>query len=74
MPHINEARKTLNSHDPCNIEFVTKKGEWVVAKDVVCTSSFHHGNTVNIKFRNSEEFRKVKVVLIMSVNNQEVYL
>lgn len=74
MPHVNEARKILNSHETCSLEYVTKGGEWVVANNVQCTSTFHQGNTANIKFQDSEEFRTIRVVLIMTINGMEVYL
>lgn len=74
MLHITEARKVLESKDPLDISFWKKNGEIVHASNVVCTSSFFEGNTFNILFTESREVRKIKALLIFSINGEEVYL
>jgi len=74
MLHLAQARKIIDSHQPITISFWKKNGEIVHAENVVCTSSYFRGNTFNLKFLNSEEFRKVKAVLIFNVNGEEVFL
>ena len=74
MLHLAQARKIIESHQPFNISFWKKNGEIVHAEDVVCTSSYFHGNTFNLKWLNSEEFRTVKAALIFDVNGEEVFL
>lgn len=74
MLHLANARKIIESGQPFNCQFWKKNGEIVRAENVVCTSSYFHGNTFNFKFINSEQFRKVKAVLIFEVSEQEVYL
>ncbi|MFZ4705456.1 MAG: hypothetical protein ACOYMF_05555 [Bacteroidales bacterium] len=74
MLHLSKARKLIESHDPLDISFWTRKGEIIHAHNVVCTSSFFHGNTFNIKFLDSGEFRKVKALLIFNVSGEEVYV
>lgn len=74
MLHLAQARKIIESNEPFNLSFWKKNGELVHATNVVCTSSYFHGNTFNLKFLTSEQFRKVKAVLICHVNDEEVYL
>ena len=74
MLHLAQARKIIESHQPFNVSFWKKNGEIVHAENVVCTSSYFRGNTFNLKWLNSEEFRKVKASLIFNVNGEEVFL
>lgn len=74
MLHLANARKIIESGEPFDCRFWKKNGEIVKAENVVCTSSYFHGNTFNLKFLNSEQFRKVKSVLIFEVSGEEVYL
>jgi len=57
-----------------SIRFWKKSGEIVVANNVVCTSSFFKNDTVNIRFLNSGEIRKIRLSSIFEFNNQEVCL
>lgn len=72
MIHLSQVRKALNSGEPCDLSFWKKNGEIVHASNVVCTSSYFKNNTVNLKFLESDEFRKIKIYLIFQFNNQEV--
>jgi hypothetical protein len=74
MLHLSDARKIIESGDPFDISFWKKNGEIVHAKNVVCLSSYFHGNTFNIKFLNSGEIRKIKAVLIFNISGEEVYV
>lgn len=68
MLHLAQARKIIESREPFNIGFWKKDGEIVYAENVVCTSSYFHGNTFNLKFIVSEQIRKIKAVLIFDIN------
>lgn len=74
MLHLSQARKLIESHDPLNISFWKLNGEIVHARNVVCTSSYFHGNTFNFKFLESGEFRKVKALLIFNVSGEEIFV
>ncbi len=74
MQHLANARKIIESGQPFSCSFWKRNGEIVRADNVVCTSSYFHGNTFNIKFLESEEIRKIKAVLIFEVCGEEVYL
>lgn len=72
--HLTEARKVIESGEEVSLAFWTKSGEIVHAPRVVCTSSHFHGNTFNLKWKDSDQFRKVKAVTIHNVNGEEIYL
>ena len=74
MLHLAQARKIIESGETIEISFWKKNGEIVHSEKVVCTSSYFHGNTFNLKFIESEEIRKIKALLIFNVNGEEVYL
>ncbi len=74
MIHIAQVRKELNKHEPVNLKFWKKSGEIVEANDVVCTSTFFQNDTANLKFMQSEEFRKIKIWNIFEFMGEEVCL
>ena len=74
MLHIAQARKIIESGEPFDDSFWKLNGDIVHAQNVVCTSSYFHGNTFNFKWLDSEEFRKVRANLIFNVNGEEIYL
>ena len=74
MLHLSQARKLIESHDPLDVSFWKLNGEIVHAHNVVCTSSYFHGNTFNFKFLDSGEFRKVKALLIFNLSGEEVFV
>jgi hypothetical protein len=74
MLHIAQARKIIESGEPFDVSFWKLNGDIVHAQNVVCTSSYFHGNTFNFKWLDSEEFRKVRANLIFNVNGEEIYL
>jgi len=60
MLHLAQARKIIESKQPFSCSFWKKNGEIVHAHNVVCTSSYFHGNTFNLKFLDSEESGRLK--------------
>ena len=74
MLHLAQARKIIESGDPFDVSFWKKNGEIVHASDVVCTSSNFEGNTFNFKWLTSDQFRKVKALLIFKINKEEVFV
>jgi len=71
--HINVARDILEESQPVDLKFWTKAGEIIEAVGVICTSTYFHNNTANLKFPN-DEIRKINMVTIHQINGQEVYL
>lgn len=74
MLHLSQARKIIESGEPFDVSFWKRNGEIVEAINVVCTSSYFHGNTFNFKWIDSDQFRKVKALLIFNINGEEVFV
>jgi hypothetical protein len=81
MIHVSEIYKLVekeNSKMPdivFNLKFIkASTGEIITAKNVVCTSSYFHGQTRNIKFLDSGEIRKIHDHLIIEINGEEVFV
>ncbi|MEA5062645.1 MAG: hypothetical protein VB054_04830 [Petrimonas sp.] len=72
--HINTARKIFEAKEAMDLKFWKADGSIVNANNVICTSSYFHNNTINIKFLMSNQFRKVRVVSIFEVNGMEVFM
>ncbi len=67
-------RAMLNSGEAVSLKFWKDDGSIVSANNVICTSSYHHGNTFNLKFLDSNLFRKVRAITIFEINDQEVFI
>lgn len=74
MIHQTVVYKMLRSGGSFDIKFWKKDGSIVVAENVVCTSSHFRGDTVNFKFLNSGQIRKVKMSTIFEINGMEIFL
>jgi hypothetical protein len=74
MIHIAQVREELAKHQPVSLQFIKKNGDLIQADNVVCTSSYFENDTVNLKFLDSEEFRKIHVCQIIELNGEEVCL
>lgn len=74
MVHINQLRAILRAHQPFSCKVWKKNGEVAVYDNVVCTSTFFENGTANLKFINSGQIRKVPVICIWEVNDEEVYI
>lgn len=72
--HINTAREMLRSGDELDLKFWKSDGSIVYANNVICTSSHFKGNTANIKFLTSGQFRKIRVISIFEINGMEVFI
>ena len=66
--------KQMTDPQPFDLKFRNIKGEYHKAVNVVCTSANHKNKTVNLYFRDSNEFRTVRHVLIIEFKGMEVYL
>jgi hypothetical protein len=67
-------REMLNSGQVVSLKFWKDDGSIISADNVICTSSYYHGNTFNLKFLNSGLFRKVRAVTIFEINDLEVFI
>ena len=74
LVHINTMREMLKTGQAVSLKFWKDDGSIVSADNVICTSSYHHGNTFNIKFLGSGQFRKIRAITIFEINNLEVFI
>ena len=73
MIHISQFHKLVENGE-FSITFIAKDGHQVTSDKIICTSFHSKGRTMNIKFCDSEEVRKVRRCTITHVNGQEVVL
>ena len=74
MLHISQLRAILRAQKPFDCKVWKANGEIAVYTNVVCTSTFFEKGTANLKFINSDQIRKVNVLLIWEVNDEEIYI
>jgi hypothetical protein len=73
--HITTVREMLKSGQAVSLKFWRlDDAEIITANNVICTSGYHHGNTINIKFLNSGQFRKIRVITVFEINDMEVFI
>ena len=75
MIHISEAINILNDKEPHRVVFVSKsKGTNTLIEKGVATSSNFERRKFNIKSVDSGQTRWVYYVLLIEIDNKEVYL
>lgn len=74
MLHVNQLRAILRAHEPFDCKVWKTNGEIAVYSNVVATSTFFENGTVNLKFINSGQIRKVQVIFIFEINDEEIYI
>jgi hypothetical protein len=72
--HIAVARKIIESKKEFSCRLWKSNGDILAYNKVVATSSFFQNNTVNLLFTESRQVRKVRLVAIFELNDEEVYL
>ena len=73
MIHLSQIHQFIEKGE-VSLRFVATTGEIIEARRCICTSFHSEGKTLNIKFCDSGQVRKVRRVTLLSVNNQEVVL
>lgn len=74
MIHISQVRKELSKQQPVSLKFWKENGEIVSATNVVQTSSYFKNDTINLKWIDSGEVRKIHATSIHEFNGEEVCL
>jgi hypothetical protein len=74
MIHINQVRSILKSKQPFSCLVWKKNGDILRYNDVVCTSTFFENDTANLKFIQSGQVRKVIIITIFEINDEEVII
>ncbi len=73
--HISLVRKALQVNNiPFNCGVWKANGEKMYCRNVVCTSTNFKAHSANLKFIESGEIRKVKIVSFFEFNDEEIYL
>jgi hypothetical protein len=75
MIHTSILRKILRDGKPFNCKvWKIGTGEILSYNNVVCTSSNFERNTANLLFVESRQIRKVRVICIFEINDEEIYI
>ncbi|MFZ4582096.1 MAG: hypothetical protein ACOYM7_05545 [Paludibacter sp.] len=75
MIHTSILRKILKDDKPFNCRcWKNSTGEILTYNNVVCTSSNFERNTANLLFVESREVRKVRIISIFEINDEEIYI
>jgi hypothetical protein len=72
--HINMMRAMLRSGEAVSLKFWREDGEIISVENAICTSSYYHGNTFQLKLLTSGQWRKVRAVTIFEINDMEIFL
>lgn len=72
--HITTMRAMLNSGDPCDLVLLTKDGKVERWKDAISISYSQRTGTRKCKLQRSRQIRQCRDILIMQINNLQVYL
>ncbi len=73
MLHISQINKQVERGE-FSIRFVEKSGAIVYGPRCICTSFHSSGRTMNLKFCDSEQIRKVRRNSVIEFNGEEVVL
>lgn len=75
MIHISTVHKILRDNStPFSCKVWKANGDILKYNDVVCTSSHHASNTATLLFTESRQIRKVRVVSMFEINDEEIYI
>lgn len=80
MLHISKISVVCERKDPSgqpvpfSFKAVTLDGRIIDGKNCIITSSNHQRKTVNIKYLESGEFRKLRLISFIEINGQEVVI
>lgn len=74
MLHLSQVNKLVSDGAEFSFAFVSKSGAIIGAERCVCTSFHASGRTMNVKWLDSGEFRKVRRTSIIAFNDREVVL
>jgi len=74
MIHIKVVRDILRQGKPFSCLVWKKDGEIMACMDVVCTSTNFQRNTANLLFIESRQVRKVRIISIFEINDEEVII
>lgn len=80
MLHVSKISLVCERKDPSgqpvpfSFKAITLEGAVIDGSNCIITSSNHARKTVNIKFLDSGEFRKLRLISFIEINGQEVVI
>lgn len=75
MIHISVVHKILRDNStPFSCKVWKANGDILKYNDVVCTSSNHERNTATLLFTESRQIRKLRVISMFEINDEEIYI
>jgi hypothetical protein len=80
MMHISRLQNLVDQKDPSgkplpfSITYRKKDGTLIQSEEVVCTSWFSNGRTLNLMYTQSREVRKIRRILVFKINEITLYL
>lgn len=72
--HLNEAVRIIESRQPVKLEVLKKDGSIMEMRNAVCVSSYVRGGTRRMKLLDSTQIREIRDRLIISLNDEEIYI
>ena len=71
---LTEKKDQKNDLIPFSFKAVTLQGELISGENCICTSSHYSSRSRNIKFLDSEEYRRIRNVSFIEFNGIEVII
>ena len=72
--HIKDARKIIDSGLEFSCKLWKSNGEVLAYNRVKKTSSYFKNDTFNVVFIESKQVRKIRIISIFEINDEEIYL
>jgi hypothetical protein len=75
MIHISDVHKMLtNPKTEFSCRVWKSNGEIMNCRNVVCTSSYFAENTATLLFTESRQIRKIRLIAMFELNDEEIYI
>lgn len=71
---IAERKDPSGKHVPFSFKAITLDGRLIDGDNCIVTSSNHANRSVNVKYLDSGEFRKIKLISFIEFNGKEVFI
>ena len=72
--HLSEAVRIIESRQPVKLEVLKKDGSIMEMRNAVSVSSYVRGGIRRMKLLDSDQIREIRDRLIISLNDEEIYI
>lgn len=72
--HLSEAIRIIDSGQPVKLEVLKKDGSIMEMRNAVSVSSYVRGGIRRMKLLDSAQIREIRERLIISLNDEEIYI